>query len=159
MKIGVISDTHIPSKAKKIPDIVFDKFRDIDLIIHAGDITSQEVLDDLAVLAPVKAVYGNVDPPELCRGLPERLRIELNGYQIGVTHGHNLKGHIMERIAYVFPKADIIIFGHTHRPCNEVINGQLYFNPGSATDRRLQAKHSIGIITLHDRIEREIIYY
>lgn len=159
MKIGVISDTHIPSKASRIPDIVFDKFKGVDLIIHAGDITSQEVLDDLAVLAPVKAVYGNVDPPELCHGLPERLNIELNGYKIGVTHGHNLRGHIMERIAYVFPETDIIIFGHTHRPCNEVINGQLYFNPGSATDRRLQEKHSIGIITLNYRIEREIIYF
>ena len=159
MRLGIISDTHIPSKAKSIPEIVFDSFRDVDLIIHAGDIVEESVLNELKEYAPVKAVTGNVDPLELKEKLPQKLEFELNGYKIGVIHGHNVRGHLMNKLSYIFPEADIIIFGHTHKPCNQMINGQLHFNPGSATDRRMQKKHSIGIIELGDKIESSIIEY
>ncbi|MFW6023037.1 MAG: metallophosphoesterase family protein [Halanaerobiaceae bacterium] len=159
MKIGVISDTHIPSKVKKIPEIVFEKFKNVDLIIHAGDIVNQSVLDKLDEYAPVKAVCGNVDTYDLKNKLPERLRLELEGFKIGVIHGHNVRGHLMNKLSFVFPDADIIIFGHTHHPCNQLINGQLHFNPGSPTDRRMQKKHSIGIIELSDEIHSKIIRF
>ncbi len=159
MIIGVISDTHIPTKAKKLPPNVFKSFHAVDLIIHAGDIIKQSVLDNLSELAPVKAVYGNIDPPELRAVLPDKLELNIEGYKIGIIHGHNLRGHIMDKISYVFPESDIIIFGHTHHPCNQMINGQLYFNPGSPTDRRLQPRYSFGIIELGEKIMSKIIEY
>jgi hypothetical protein len=159
MKIGVVSDTHIPTKARNLPANLIEAFSSVELIIHAGDIINQSVLDALAELAPVNAVYGNIDPPELRNVLPERLDLNLQGYQIGVIHGHNLRGHIMDKLSYIFPESDIIIFGHTHRPCNQIINGQLYFNPGSPTDRRLQPKYSFGIIELGDRIISNIVEF
>ncbi|MFP4015716.1 MAG: metallophosphoesterase family protein [Halanaerobiales bacterium] len=159
MKIGVISDTHIPTKTKKIPDKVFDIFQGVDLIIHAGDIVQQEVLDQLSDYAPVKAVTGNIDPYPFRETLPDKLILEVAGYEIAVIHGHNVRGHIMNTLSFIFPDADIIIFGHTHRPCNQMINGQLHFNPGSPTDRRMQKKHSVGIIKLGEEIESEIIEF
>ncbi|MFW6264674.1 MAG: metallophosphoesterase family protein [Bacillota bacterium] len=159
MKIGVISDTHIPTKRKKIPEIVFDLFQDVDLIIHAGDIVEWEVLELLEKYAPVKAVVGNIDPPELKKKLPLFMELELKGYKFAITHGHSIRGHLMNKLSYTFPEADVIIFGHTHKPCNEMINGQLHFNPGSPTDRRMQKKHSVGIIELGEDISSEIIEF
>jgi len=159
MKIGVISDTHIPTKVKKIPKIVFEVFEDVDLIIHAGDIVEKSVLNTLAEYAPVKAVSGNIDPYPFREELPDKLELSLAGYEVAVIHGHNVRGHIMNTLGFIFPEADIIIFGHTHRPCNQMINNQLHFNPGSATDRRMQKKHSIGIINLAEKITSEIIEF
>ncbi|MFW6035354.1 MAG: metallophosphoesterase family protein [Halothermotrichaceae bacterium] len=157
MKLGIISDTHIPTKVKKLPEELLTGLQGVDMIIHAGDIAAQRVLGQLAEIAPVKAVIGNIDPPTL--DLPLRLDLEINGYNIGIVHGHNLRGHIMDKLGYIFPEADIIIFGHTHIPCNKKINGQLYFNPGSPTDRRLQPRHSYGIINLGDSIKSQIIKF
>lgn len=159
MKIGVISDTHIPFRGRKIPDVVLDTFRGVDLIIHAGDLVQEEVLATLEESAPVKAVSGNVDPPELKMKLPEKLELELAGYKIAVIHGHNVRGHLLNTLPYVFPEADIIIFGHTHQQCNRTINGQLLFNPGSPTDRRMEKNYSFGIIELADKIHAEIIEF
>ncbi|HHU91524.1 MAG TPA: metallophosphoesterase [Halanaerobiaceae bacterium] len=159
MKIGVISDTHIPYRAKQIPDLVLDSFQGVDLIVHAGDLVQEEVLTSLAEIAPVKAVFGNVDSPELKMKLPEKLELELAGYKIGVIHGHNVRGHLLNTLSYVFPDADIIIFGHTHKQCNKIINGQLCFNPGSPTDRRMEKNYSFGIIELADEIKAEIIEF
>lgn len=159
MKIGVISDTHIPSKAKKIPEIVLNRFKDVDLIIHAGDIIQKKVLDILAKSAPVQAISGNVDPLPLRETLPEKLEMELEGFKIAVVHGHKVRGHLMNTLCQLFPEADIIIFGHTHKPCNQIINGQLHFNPGSPTDKRWQKKHSFGIIELGEEIHAEIIEF
>lgn len=159
MKIGVISDTHIPLRARKIPEIVFNSFRDVDMIIHAGDIVEEEVLDILSKYAPVEAVSGNVDPYTIRKKLPQKLELELAGYQIAVIHGHNVRGHLMNALGYIFPEADIIIFGHTHKPCTELINGQLHFNPGSPTDRRMEKNHSFGIIELAEEIHAEIIRF
>lgn len=159
MKIGIISDTHIPTKARRIPEIVLDRFRGVDLIIHAGDIIQRKVLDTLAQIAPVQAVSGNVDPLPLRETLPEKLELELEGYKIAVTHGNKVRGHLMNTLCLMFPEADIIIFGHTHKPCNEIINGQLHFNPGSPTDKRWQKNHSFGIIELGEKIQAEIIEF
>lgn len=159
MKIGVISDTHIPFRGKRIPGIVLDSFKGVDLIIHAGDIVQKDVLTTLAKIAPIKAVSGNVDPIELKKSLPEKLELELAGYKIGVIHGHNVRGHLMYALSYVFPEADIIIFGHTHKQCNQLIDGQLHFNPGSPTDKRMEQRYSFGIIELADEIKARIIEF
>jgi len=159
VKIGVISDTHIPSKARMIPEIVLNSFKGVDLIIHAGDIIQKKVLDILAQVAPVQAVSGNIDPQPLRETLPDTLEMELEGFKIAVIHGHKVRGHLMNTLGLMFPEADIIIFGHTHKPCNEIITGQLHFNPGSPTDKRWQKKHSFGIIELGDEIQAEIIEF
>lgn len=92
--------------------------------------------------------------------LPDRLNLTLENKKIGVVHGHNLRGHIMDRLGYIFPEADIIIFGHTHHPLNRRINGQLYFNPGSPTDKRLQPHYTYGIIELSGKnINSKIIEF
>ena len=159
MKIGVVSDTHIAGKNWELPGRMLDQFNKVDLIIHAGDLVSPGVIEQLSLLAPVKAVHGNADPLELQSTLPARLNLELLGYKIGVAHGHKLRGHIMDKLSYLFPEEDIIIFGHTHKALNQKINGQLYFNPGSPTDRRLQAQYSFGIIELSQTIASDIIYF
>ncbi len=159
MKIGVISDTHIPSKVKKLSKILLDELPGFDLIIHAGDLVEEDVLEELETFAPVKAVAGNVDSDRLKEKLPLSLEFTLEGYRFAVVHGHTFKGRIMEKVGYHFSGADIIIFGHTHCPVNKWIKGQLYFNPGSPTDRRFQPNHSFGIIELAEEVRSKIIEF
>jgi len=86
-KIGVLSDTHIPVSATKLPPVIYECFKDCDLIIHTGDATEMSVIDDLNKIADTKAVYGNMDAPELKQVLPEKLVLEICGRSIGITHG------------------------------------------------------------------------
>ena len=157
-KIGVVSDTHVRDGSISLPDELLSGFEDVDLIIHAGDIACYAVLEELSSLAPVEAVYGNVDPDSLCRQLEEKMVLELENYRIGILHGFQLNGKIYNA-GYVFPDADIIIFGHTHRPCNREMNGKIFFNPGSPTDKRLQSSLSYGTILLKDKPEFNIIEF
>lgn len=159
MKIAVLSDTHIPTKAKKLPEILLRELEQVDSIIHAGDLVSVEVLEQLQSLAPVHAVCGNVDNEKIKRMLPEKLKLKLNGFKIGVTHGHLVRGNMLDRLSYIFPEEDLIIFGHTHKPVNQKIGQQVFFNPGSPTDRRLQPEHSFGIIYLEEDIRIQLIKF
>lgn len=160
MRIGVIADTHIPKTAKKIPEAVFAVFNGVDLIIHAGDIVEKEALEQLETLAPVEAVYGNRDSDELKGSLPETRILELQGFRIGVFHGHGDKGTTMQRVPDFFKGIDLdcIIFGHSHIPFNERINGKLYFNPGSPTAKKKQKYPSVGILVLGGTLEAELHY-
>jgi putative phosphoesterase len=161
MRVGVLSDTHIPSKAKALPDIVIQAFKTVDHIIHAGDITSPDVLDTLKCLAPVTAVSGNIDPPELKEILNERAIITLNGFEIGITHGHGKTGRTPDRAVKCFEEeqVDCIIFGHSHIPYCEYREHILVFNPGSPTDKRRNQFFSFGILELEDRIKAEHIFF
>lgn len=156
LKIGVISDTHIKEEPVELPAALMQGLADVDLIIHAGDIACEGVLKLLARLAPVEAVYGNVDPAPLTRRLEEKLFLEKENKKIGVIHGFQLRGQIYNA-RYEFPGADIIIFGHTHCPCRRMVGDTLFFNPGSPTDKRLQSSHSYGIIILDNEIKGQII--
>lgn len=160
MKIGVLADTHIPRSAKALPEKVYDIFKGMDLIIHAGDIVEESVLSALNILAPVLAVYGNRDSEALKQKLPEKRILELNGFRIGVFHGHGEKGTTMDRLSTFFPeqRLDCIIFGHSHIPYNQIINGTLYFNPGSPTVKKRQKHPSVGILTLTGTISAELLY-
>lgn len=158
IKIGVVSDTHIKNEPVELPGELLAGLEDVDLIVHAGDIACDGVLQLLSRLAPVEAVYGNVDPVGLSRRLEEKLLLEREGRKIGVIHGFQLRGQIYNA-RYKFPEADIIIFGHTHRPCRRMVGDTLFFNPGSPTDKRLQSRHSYGIIILDDKIKGEIIKF
>lgn len=163
LRIGVISDTHISSPRRAIPPDVLRAFEGVDCILHAGDVARQEVLDDLGLLAPVYAVAGNVDPPELFWTLRDRRLVELDGVRIGLTHGHLGQGETTpERALSRFAGTDglrAVVFGHSHEPYNAVHDGVLLFNPGSPTERRRQPRHSYGFLTVDGRAVRgEIVY-
>lgn len=156
--IGVVSDTHISARAVELPGPLLKAFTGVDLIIHAGDITTLGVLDELARLAPVAAVAGNMDSREVYEKLGEARLLELEGFRIGVRHGHGGYGNIQARVLAAFPGAHCVVFGHTHTPYCRMHGGVLLFNPGSPTDRRLQPRVSCGLLRLGSEIRGEIIF-
>ena len=160
MKIGVISDTHIPERASSIPQKIIDDFKSADMIIHAGDLVTVSVLDKLKAICPnVKAVAGNMDPSEVRKVLPEKEIIHAGKFRIGLMHGSGVAVNLLDKLSLAFKddKVDIIVFGHSHAPFNEKKNGILFFNPGSATDKISSAHNSYGIIELNDKIEARVI--
>ncbi len=161
MKVGVLSDTHIPNRAKRLPDEVIQAFREVDHIIHAGDISCQEVLDLLAQMADVSAVGGNIDPIPLREALGTKKIITLSNFKIGITHGHGSTGKTLDRAIKTFESdaVDCIVFGHSHIPYCEYNNGILMFNPGSPTDKRRNAYFSFGILELNEDMKAKHIYF
>jgi len=148
-KIGVLSDTHIPQRAKKLPSILFELFKDSDLIIHCGDITTQDVIIELNAIAPVYAVKGNMDSENI--NLPEELILKINEkYNFCIAHGNGDPFTLKQRMYKIFidKNPHIIIFGHSHLSENSIYNNVIMFNPGSC----IQALNgdSIGIINLMD---------
>ncbi|MBF0252948.1 MAG: metallophosphoesterase family protein [Candidatus Omnitrophica bacterium] len=159
MRIGILSDTHIPVNVSSIPSVVYKYFKNCDLIIHAGDIIDEEVLDELSMIAETKAVRGNMDSMKLKKILPEILEIEVEGKKIGIAHGYGPARDVLENVKKLFKtKKDIVIYGHSHEAMNEHINGTLYFNPGSLTDVTCAPFRSLGIIEIvKGEVKAEII--
>lgn len=159
MKIGVISDTHISGRNEHIPGIILDVFKQMDMILHAGDMVDLRVIDELKSVCPrVVAVAGNMDHEDVRDKFPARQIIEASGYKIAITHGQGaplgLVGYLKEFFKDDNP--DIVVFGHSHKAMNEFIGNVLFFNPGSATD--LTAEYnSYGIIELGKEINARII--
>ena len=149
MKIGVVSDTHVTSFAD-VPDRILLALAEVDLIIHAGDFVTKDVLDGLKRLGEVKAVWGNMDSGELKRILPEKELLLIEGKRIGITHGSGSPYGIEDRVSKMFEDVDVIVYGHSHQSKNEVKKGILFFNPG-------QARNSFGILTVGEQIRGEII--
>lgn len=162
MRIGVLSDTHIPARAKQLPAALFRILDGVDLLLHAGDLTEQAVIDELQNLAPVEAVAGNMDPFPLAARLSRKKVLELSGYRIGLIHGdlggERQKTPLRAFEAFADDNVDCIVFGHTHQPYCREESGVLLFNPGSPTDRRREPRHSCGLLTLCDSLTAEIIY-
>jgi uncharacterized protein len=147
MRIGVISDTHIPFFAGEIPREVREELASCDLIVHAGDIVESSVLDELRKIAHTKAVKGNMDSDEIKRTLPESLVFDAEGKKVGVVHGKGSGKTVLSWVKNFFTnKPDVVIFGHSHIPFNEKIGSTLFFNPGSATDNIFSKKRTYGII-------------
>ncbi len=160
MKIGVIADTHISDRAGKMPDEVLEAFKDVDLIIHAGDLVDLKVLDILRRLSKeVKAVYGNMDPEQVRRELPVKQVISIGKHRIGIMHGYGNPRMLPDVLAREFKSdnVNLIIFGHSHEPLNLKKGDCLYFNPGSPTDKVFASYNSFGIIEINDKIEARII--
>ena len=153
MILGVISDTHVHSFGE-LPQNLLTILAKTDLIIHAGDITTVDVIKGLERLAPVQGVYGNMDLPEVKTVFPEKQIIEVKGKKIGIVHGSGGPWKIEERIKQVFSDVDAIVFGHSHKTFNKVIDGILLFNPG-------RASKSYGLLEVGEKIEGKIIegYY
>lgn len=161
MKVGVISDTHIPKNADKIPDIVFRHFEGVDFIVHAGDLTDLRVIDELRQITPrVEAVIGNMDPSANQSVLPVKKIINADGIKIGLIHGQGSPYGIKPRILQEFKdeKPDVIVFGHTHQPEKAVLNNILFLNPGSPTDKVFTSVNSIAILKIENgKADAEII--
>jgi uncharacterized protein len=160
IKIGVLADTHIPDRADSIPKEVLDGFKGVDMIIHAGDLVSLSVLDQLrTVCKNVLAVCGNMDHDEVKRRLPDKEVIKVGNFKIGVTHGSGHPNKLLDVLANVFKNDDVamVIFGHSHEGFNEKKGAILYFNPGSATDKIFSLYNSYGIIEVDDKIKAKII--
>ena len=157
MKIGVISDTHLPNAGADLPEKLLKELRKVDLIVHAGDHCEERYLNKLKSIKEVKTVAGNRDSYPLKNKLKDKLTFEVKGKKISIIHGHQFRGkNILQGLNYSFGGSDIIIFGHTHRPFNEMVSDKLFFNPGSPTDKRLEKHYTFGIIEIGDKIEAEI---
>jgi putative phosphoesterase len=151
VRIGLISDTHGLLR----PD-VHTAFAGVSQILHAGDVCGDEILDELALIAPVRAVYGNCDAPWDAR-LVERLDVEIAGVRIHVSHGHELGRPAAATVAAAYD-ADVCVFGHTHRQLVERVGERLIVNPGAAGPRRFDLLPSIAILTIADgRADAELI--
>ena len=148
MRLGVISDTHGVLRPE-----VFEVFRDVDHILHGGDIGEWDLIVELQALAPVTAVYGNTDSFDIRSRVPQVAEIELDGFPIVVTHGDQFGSPIPATLHEAFPHADIIIFGHSHKPLLELVDKTVtVMNPGGAGAPRFGIPPSVGILELEPGI-------
>ena len=142
MRLGLIADTH-----GKVRASVHEVFRKVDLILHAGDLGGAEVLEELELLAKVVAVYGNVESGIMKRRLPQVARLEVDDLRFVVTHGDQLGSREPEALKEVFPDADVIVFGHTHRALiHNFPDFSVVVNPGAAGPVRFDCKPSVAIL-------------
>jgi len=133
--VGLISDTHVPARARCIPKMVFKIFENVDFIVHAGDLVQLSVIDELEQLAPVLAVYGNMDGPEVSGALPKLNALKIYGWKIGVMHDPNtLFGRGKMREIAKQNNFDVLVYGHTHNANIKWEGKILYINPGSPTN-------------------------
>lgn len=151
-KFGVLSDTHVPTRADSIPQQLLNRLKDedVDQVLHAGDIVSRDVLDVLEEIAPLTAVYGNMDPMNLKRELPRLAVLEVNDLKIGLCHRPIDVNEMKEK------DLDVLIHGHTHVSSDEEINGKRIINPGSATNSRMGSE-SFMIIEVGKNMETNLI--
>jgi len=144
MRLGIISDTHGLLRPE-----VFEVFREVDHILHAGDIGPLDILTGLEAIAPVTAVYGNTDDWDVRAKVPQVAELELEGIRIVVTHGNQFGSPTPEALNAAFPDADVLIFGHTHRPLLATVDVTVTaMNPGGAGARRFDLPPSVGIMEL-----------
>ena len=149
--IGLISDTHGLVRPK-----VFDALSGVDHILHAGDV-GEGVLVELQAIAPVRAVFGNTDPPDT-PGLVDSLRLEFEGLTVHVSHGHELGSPTAGKLLQHYD-ADVIVYGHTHKPLVERRGRQLIVNPGAAGPRRFNLKPSVARLRIDNgRADGEIVW-
>ena len=150
MQIAVISDTHMPKGARRLPEACVARLQTADLIIHAGDLIALEVINDLRRHAPVKAVQGNADDAAVRAALPVTAIVRAEGARIAVVHDSGLARGRLARLRSRFPDADAVIFGHSHLPLHErADDGFQIFNPGSPTERRRAPARTMGIARAH----------
>ena len=149
MKVAVLSDTHAPRYWKACPPGVARRLEGVDLILHAGDVCRAAVLEELAAFAPVRAVLGNNDDPDVAAwGAPEALRLDLDGLPTAMVHDAGPARGRPRRLRERFPGADLVIFGHSHIPLDLTADGVRIFNPGSPTDRRRQPQGTMGLLRI-----------
>lgn len=148
MRLGIIADTH-----GQLRPAVFEVFAGVQHILHGGDLGPLPLLAELEAIAPVTAVYGNMDGPDVRARLPQVARIELDGFRIVVTHGDQFGSPTPDKLNAAFPEAEILVFGHTHRPLLTLVDEVVtVMNPGGAGPRRFNLPASVGIMELEPGI-------
>ncbi|HSW35376.1 MAG TPA: metallophosphoesterase family protein [Candidatus Limnocylindrales bacterium] len=160
--IGVVSDTHVPTRARFIPPKLYRLFEGVQLILHAGDIVDEKVLSELRLVAPVEAVAGNMDPVHLHNSLGRFKLVRIGKLTIGLMHGDTVgrRAGFAQAIELFKPEClAAIVFGHLHQPVSKYHGGVLCFNPGSAVDPRQMARPSCGRLLIDSaQISGEILY-
>lgn len=148
MRLGIISDTHDLLRPE-----VFTVFRGVDRILHAGDVGHPDLLLELEAIAPVTAVWGNTDGPELRGRLPEVVQTRIEGFDFLLLHGHQLGVPTPDKLNRSYPAAEVIIFGHTHKPLLTIVDQVVtVMNPGGAGPFRFGLPASVGIMELEPGI-------
>lgn len=146
MKIGVISDTHFGPDFTMLPKKLKDGLEGVDLIIHAGDITTIKPLKELKSIARVEAVRGNMDSREVSGVLPRKRVLRIEDVSVGIIHGYGAPAGLEERVLTEFDNVGIVIFGHSHLACDKRLKGVRLFNPGSPTDTVIAPFRSFGML-------------
>jgi putative phosphoesterase len=155
VKIGVVSDTHLPRFGDRLPPELLRGLgrARVELVLHLGDFTGPDIPRLLEEVAPLEAVAGNNDPPALVRRFGRRKVLTVGGVRIGLVHGDGARGTTIGRsvAAFADEPVDVICFGHSHQPVCERREGRWLVNPGSPTDKRTQARYSYAIVHIEDR--------
>lgn len=159
LRVAVLSDTHLPDSVEAhafLHYLLEDILAPVDLVLHAGDLVAPDLLAAFDHY-PTHAVRGNMDPPS--PGVPIKKVLHVNGFTIGLIHGWGPAEGLAERVMGEFAgvSLDCLVYGHSHEPACFRHEGVLLFNPGSATDRRRMAYHSVGLLEIDDRIKGTII--
>jgi uncharacterized protein len=149
MRVVALADTHAPRRWKSCPPPVAEQLRQADLILHAGDVCTAAVLDELSQYAPVLAVAGNNDGPDVTAwGAPPTLQADLDGLAVAMIHDSGPAAARLPRMRRRFPGAALVVFGHSHIPLDAEASGLRIFNPGSPTDRRRQPHGTVGVLRI-----------
>ncbi len=156
MKIGVLSDTHLYGVNGTLEGILDQHLSDADMILHAGDYVSEEIVLFLEK-GNFHGVQGNMDSPDIKQRLPDRRIIRIGSLRLGLVHGWGSSRGLEDRILKEMGPVDVLVYGHSHTPANHVKQGVLLFNPGTATGFASKGGHSVGILHVADGIRGEII--
>jgi uncharacterized protein len=149
VRVAVLADTHAPRRWKSCPPQIVASLRHADAILHAGDVCISAVLAELAEYAPVHAVVGNNDGPDVAAwGATATLQVELAGLQVAMIHDSGQAEGRLRRMRAAFPDADLVVYGHSHIPLDARDGGFRIFNPGSPTDRRRQPHGTFGVLQI-----------
>lgn len=159
MKIAVIADTHTRGVSRSLPAGAWPYLETADHILHAGDVTDPALLDELSSLAPLTVVMGNCDAGDVrAWGATDEASLELGGVRLSMIHDSGLERNRRSRMSARWPRACVVVFGHSHIPCNDDADGLLLFNPGSPTWKRFAPFTSMGILWIEQgRVEGEIV--
>jgi putative phosphoesterase len=142
--VAIVADTHLPRGSRALPEECLRRLRAADLILHAGDVVSAAALEQLRSLGPrVEAVHGNMDEPALKEALPKELVVEVGDARVGMVHIPGQAAGREARLIARFPGCDAVVYGHTHVPQVERVEGAWILNPGSPTERRRARAHTM----------------
>jgi hypothetical protein len=156
MRIGVLSDTHLHQVSRDLREIMDHHLSQVDVLFHVGDYTSPVVMEFLSS-KNFHGVHGNMDPVGIRAVLPEKKIVELGGFRFGLIHGWGSSAGLEEKVLGQFTDVDVIVYGHSHKPVNDMVQGILLFNPGTASGYSSSGVHSIGILECGDTVKGEII--